>query len=203
MSKYTSGVSNTIARTRYAVGATLRRHDAQLVFGATTVGYLVFYLFAVGHLTRGDGRFGILIVPNAFTRFFQPSFNAFSFEPVARIQLGVVEYLFSLNTIIGIVLALLVGLNIAITYLAWRQPKACGIGSSSAGIVAGIPALLSGAACCGPILLIIIGIQATGILVTAFELLLPGAALLLLASLLLIGRQVDPDLLESEVSSTT
>ena len=30
------------------------------------------------------------------------------------------------------VLAVLVGLNLALSYLAWRQPKACGIGSSSA-----------------------------------------------------------------------
>jgi hypothetical protein len=108
---------------------------------------------------------------------------------------GAVVYLAPLNTVLGLVLATLVGLNLAITYLAWRQPAACGLGASSAAAVAGLPALLSGAACCGPILLLIVGVQATGLLLTAFELLVPVATLLLVGSLLLVGRQVDPTLL--------
>jgi hypothetical protein len=108
---------------------------------------------------------------------------------------GAVVYLAPLNTVLGLVLATLVDLNLAITYLAWRRPTACGLGASPAAAVAGLPALLSGAACCGPILLLIVGVQATGLLLTAFELLVPVATLLLVGSLLLVGRQVDPTLL--------
>lgn len=201
MSEHATGLTGTLTRTRFAVDATLRRHDAQLVFGVVTLAYLVIYLLAIGHITAGSGRYDIFIVADPLAKFFRPSLGAFSFEPIARIQLGAVNYLFSLNTILGLIIAALVGLNLAVTYLAWRQPKACGIGSSSAGALAGIPALLSGAACCGPVLLIVVGIQATGVVLTAFEFLLPVAIVLLLGSLLLVGRQVDPDRLHSGSST--
>jgi hypothetical protein len=55
-----------------------------------------------------------------------------------------------------------------------------------------LPAVLSGTACCGPVVLIVLGIQASGVLLTAFQFLLPFAALLLVGSLVLVGRQVDP-----------
>ena len=87
---------------------------------------------------------------------------------------------------------MLVGLNLALTYLAWTQPKACGIGESSSGLLAGLPALLSGTACCGPVLLLVVGIQASGVLITAFQFLLPVAALVLVGSLILVGRQITP-----------
>lgn len=194
-------IANTLGRTRLAIEATLRRHDAQFIFAIVTVSYFAMYLIAIGHLTTGTGRFEVFIVADPFTRFFQHSLGVFSFEPIARIQLGIVTYLFSFNSVLGAVIAGLVGLNIAITYLAWTQPNACGIGSSSAGVLAGIPALLSGAACCGPVLLIVLGIQATGVLLTAFEFLLPLAGLLLLGSLLLVGRQVDPERVETTAAA--
>lgn len=193
MSEVAPEAPGTLSRTRFAVESVLGRNDTKLVLASVTIGYLGLYLFAIGHITGGSGRFDLLIVPNALSRFFQPALGTFSFEPIARIQLGVIDYLVSLNTLLGLAIALLVGLNIALTYLAWTQPAACGIGSSSAGVIAGIPALLSGAACCGPIFLIVIGLQATGLVLTAFELLVPIAVLLLLGSLVLVGRQVDPD----------
>ncbi|WP_206662565.1 hypothetical protein [Halorubrum sp. BOL3-1] len=101
-------------------------------------------------------------------------------------------YLFSLNTVLGVGIAGLVGLNLGLTYLAWRQPAACGVGSSSSGVIASVPAVLSGTACCGPVVLIVLGIQASGIVVTAFQFLLPIAVVLLVGSLVLVGRQIDP-----------
>ncbi len=181
-----------LARTGYAVRRAMDRTDARAVFAGTTVAYLLAYLWGIGHLAPGPGGFGVTVVPDAAGRFFQPAFGTFSFEPVAVVSAGPLTYLFSLNTVIGVVLAGLVGLNLAVTYVVWRQPKACGIGTRSAGALAGIPALLSGAACCGPVLLIAVGVQATGLLLTTFEFLLPIAAGLLLASLLLVGRQVQP-----------
>jgi hypothetical protein len=101
-----------------------------------------------------------------------------------------VTYLFSLNTVVGFGLAALVGLNLALTYLVWRQPAACGIGRSSTGLLASVPALLSGTACCGPVVLLVVGVQASGVLLTGFQLLLPIAVLLLVGSLVLVGRRV-------------
>lgn len=63
------------------------------------------------------------------------------------------------------------------------------------GVLAGFPALFSGAACCGPTILLVAGIQASATLVTGFQLLVPVAVAMLVGSLLLVGRQVDPALL--------
>ena len=179
-------------RTAIAAATTLRRRDTLAVFIGVTLGYLLFYLYAIGHLAPGSGQVELFVVDRPLDRLFDRSFGTFSFEPVARFELGAVTYLFSLDTVIGVGLALLVGLNLSLTALLWRQPKACGIGTSSTAAVAGIPALLSGAACCAPVVLIVLGIQATGVLLTAFEFLLPLAAVFLIASLLLVGRQIDP-----------
>ena len=185
-------VGEAISRTRFAVGVTLRRRDGLAVFSLVTGLYLIAYLWFSNLLTFGSSDVGVVVARDPLGNLFQPANSAVSFEPVALVEFGVGTYLFSLNTFIGLGIALLVGLNLAVTYLAWKQPKACGIGSSSSGLLAGVPALLSGAACCGPIILLIFGIQASSAVMTAFQWLIPLAVVLLLGSLLWIGRQVNP-----------
>jgi hypothetical protein len=181
-----------VSRTIAAVAAVVYRPDATLIVVGTAVAYLLIYLYALGHLAPGIGGVDVTVVSGALEKFVQPELGPFSFTPVARVSVGPVTYLFSLNTVVGLGIASLVGLNLGLTYLAWRQPAACGIGSSSSGFLASIPAVLSGTACCGPVVLIVLGIQASGIVVTAFQFLLPIAVVLLLGSLVLVGRQVDP-----------
>jgi hypothetical protein len=184
--------NTAVTRTRSATAIALRRRDALLVFGGVTLAYLALYLWAIGHLAPGFGGYGVTVVDDPVRQFFQPELGPFSFTPVATVLIGPVTYLFSLNSVIGLTLATLVGLNLSLTYLTWTQPKACGIGESSSGLLASIPAILSGTACCGPVVLIVFGIQASGVILTGFQFLLPVAALLLVGSLLLVGRQVDP-----------
>jgi hypothetical protein len=167
------------------------RRNAVAVVAVTAVAYLLVYLYALGHLAPGLGGFDVVVVSGALGKFLRPELGPFAFTPVARVSLGPVTYLFSFNTVIGAGIAGLVGLNLGLTYLAWRQPAACGVGTSS-GVLASIPAVLSGTACCGPVVLIVLGIQASGIVVTAFQFLVPVAVVLLLGSLVLVGRQVDP-----------
>jgi len=181
-----------VSRTLAASTEVFRRRDATLVVAGTAVGYLLIYLYALGHLAPGLGGFGVTVVRGALGKFLQPKLGPLSFTPVARVSAGPVTYLFSFNTALGLGIAGLVGLNLGLTYLAWRQPAACGIGSSSSGFLASLPAVLSGTACCGPVVLVVLGIQASGIVVTAFQFLLPIAVVLLLGSLVLVGRQVDP-----------
>lgn len=168
---------------------TLRRRDGQAVFAIVTTAYLLVYLWGIGHLDAGLGGLSVTVVDDPLATLLR-SEGAFSFRPIARVALGPVTYLASLNTVVGGAVAALVGLNLAVSYLAWRQPAACGIGQSSSGLIAGIPALLSGTACCGPVVLIAVGIQASSALLTAFQFLLPVAVLMLLGSLLLVGRQI-------------
>ncbi len=184
-----------LARTGFAVRATLHRTDTRIVLVGVSLGYLLAYLFAIGHLSAGDGDFGLLLVSDPASRAFQPM-GTLLWEPIARLDAGVATVFVSpLNLLLGLVLALLVGVNIAVSFLAWRQPEACGIAGSS-GVLAGVPALLSGAACCAPVVLIVLGVQASGILLTAFSALVPIALALLVGSLLWVGRTVDPAYLQ-------
>jgi hypothetical protein len=189
-------VTEAVLRTRFAVSTTLRRRDGLAVFSLVTGLYSIAYLWFSTLLTFESTDVGVVVARNPLANFFQPANSALSFEPVALVDFGFGTYLFSLNTFIGLGIALLVGLNLAVTYLAWKQPKACGIGSSSSGLLAGVPALLSGAACCGPIVLIIFGIQASSAVMTVFQWLIPLAVVLLLASLLWVGRQVNPAMVQ-------
>ncbi|SDG07086.1 hypothetical protein [Halorientalis regularis] len=188
--RFGSSVRTAVSRTRAASALVVRRRDSLSVFALVTGLYLLTYLWAIGHLAPGLGGFDLLVVADPLGKLLRPELGPFSFTPVARVTLGPVTYLFSLNTLVGLGLAALVGLNLALTYLVWRQPAACGIGRSSTGLLAGVPALLSGTACCGPVVLLVVGVQASGVLLTGFQLLLPMAVLLLVGSLVLVGRQV-------------
>jgi hypothetical protein len=190
--QYTTRLRSAVSRTRTATAMTLARRDTLAVFAGVTALYLALYLWAVGHLAPGLGGYGVSVVADPFAKLLRPELGPFTFTPVARIQLGAVTYLLSFNTAIGVGLAVLVGLNLALTYLVWTQPSACGIGRSSTGLLASVPALLSGTACCGPVVLIVLGIQASGVLLSAFQFLLPAAAVLLAGTLVLVGRRVEP-----------
>lgn len=208
------GTTGILARTWYAIRTALGRRDSASVFGAVALVYTLGYLYAVQELTLRGGlgpyrydllgiAYDIRVTSDPLGTLFQQGTSAVNFTPVAIFETQFFTYLFSLNTLIGIALGVLVGLNLAITYLAWRQPAACGIGTTSAGLLAGIPAILSGSACCGPILVIVLGVQATGIFAPAvFAFLLPVAAVLLITTLLLVGRQIDPELVSQAESPT-
>ena len=184
-------VGTALARTRDATLLTVRRRDAAAVFLATTTVYILAYLWAIGHLSSGLGGVEVVVVDDALAQLFRQARGQLAFRPVARVSLGPVTYLFSLNTPIGGAIAALVGLNLALSYLAYTSPAACGIGSQSAGLFASVPALLSGSACCGPVVLVVLGVQASGVLLSAFQFLLPVAVLALFGSLVLVGRQVN------------
>lgn len=186
-------VPGALARTWAGLGTALRRRDGLAVLGVVTVGYLLVYLYALGHLALGLGGYDVLVVDNPVGKFFQPALGPLSYEPVARIRFGPITYLFSFNTVLGLGIAVLVGLNMALTTLVWRQPVACGVGETSTPLVASVPAVLSGSACCGPVVLLALGIQASSTLLTLFQFLLPISVLLLIGSLVVVGRKFDPD----------
>jgi hypothetical protein len=183
---------HALSRTLTALTMVRTRTDARLVFGVVTVVYLLVYLRAIGDIAPGLGGYSLTVAADPLASLLRPALGPFSFESVARVRLGPVTYLFSLNSVIGLLLAVLVGANLALTYLAWTQPAACGIGESTSGLLASLPAVLSGTACCGPVVLIVLGIQASSVLLTAFQFLLPVSVLLLAGSLVLVGRQIDP-----------
>ena len=181
-------------RTGAAVGVAARRRDSRLVFVAATLSYLLVYLVTVGDLAVGAGGGVSVRVIDDLSRAFA-SAGFFRFGAIAVVGLGPVTYLFSpLNAVVAATLSVLVGANVGLTYLGTIQPTACGL-ERSTGVLAGVPALLSGAACCGPTILLVVGVQASATIITGFQFLVPLALVLLVGSLLLVGRQVDPELL--------
>jgi len=180
-------------RTGAAVGVAARRRDSRLVFVAATLSYLLVYLVTVGDLAVGAGGVSVRVIDDLSRAFASAGF--FRFGAIAVVELGPVTYLFSpLNAVVAVTLSVLVGANVGLTYLGTIQPTACGL-ERSTGVLAGIPALLSGAACCGPTILLVVGVQASATIITGFQFLVPLALVLLVGSLLLVGRQVDPELL--------
>lgn len=181
-------------RTGAALGVAVRRRDSLVVVVAATLSYLLVYLATVGDLALGGaGGVSVRVVDDLSRAVASQGF--FRFGAIAVVGAGPVTYLFSpLNAALALLLSVLVGANVGLTYLGLIQPRACGL-ESSTGVVAGIPALLSGAACCGPTILLVVGVQASATIITGFQFLVPLALVLLVGSLLAVGRRVDPDLL--------
>ena len=191
-----SGARDVVDRTAAALGAALGRRDARAVLLVGTVAYFLLYLLTVGDLAyAGGGPDAVTLRTVDDLSRGLASVGFFRFEAVAVVSAFGVTYLFSpLNSFLALLLAALVGANLSLTYLGLVQPRACGL-EASTGALAGVPALLSGAACCGPTILLAVGVQASATLIAGFRLLVPLAVVLLVAGLLLVGRQVDPALL--------
>lgn len=63
-----------------------------------------------------------------------------------------------------------------------RTPPACAVPGARTGLLASVPALLAGGACCAPALLLLVGIPGLGALAGLFAWLIPLSLALLLAS---------------------
>lgn len=191
--KWRQSVADSVANSTAAVNLTTRRRDGAAVVVLSGVAYLLVYLYAIGNLTYQPGiGYGWLVVESPLARMFEPGPGRFAYEPIAMVDLWTVRYLLSpINTAVGLGIAALVGLNMGLSYLAVVQPKACGLGASS-GILSSLPAVLAGSACCAPVLLIVLGITASGTLLAILPWLLPFGVLLLLASLVYLAGQINP-----------
>ncbi len=159
--------------------ATTARRLAIALGGA----YLVGYLIVIGDLSlaRTSGWHGA--VAAAWHEMWLKARSLVQFEAIAQLQAGRVVWLISpLNLAIASVIAALVAINIHGAIEIRRQPAACRPGGSSAGLVAGLPALLAGGACCAPALIILLGLPALGAFAGLFGWLVPVSIALLVAS---------------------
>lgn len=154
--------------------------------------YLVLFLVALQDITAG-GR-GFQLLTTDWIRMFDRT-GAIAFEPIARVTLpGLTILLSPLNILIGLVLAVLAGLNLMVTWIAFRQPKACGFNRST-GIIASLPALVAGSACCAPAIVLILGLQISSLFISVFQALIPASIVLLVVALVAMLRRTDPTFL--------
>lgn len=192
MSATTGQIVRSLRETPTTISRASRWHDAFAVLFASTLGYLTVFLWAIGDLAfRSDAGRRLFVVDEPTTRLFERAPGAFSYEPIALVEFGIGTYLFSpINVSIGLVIAVLVGFNMMLSYLAVVQPKSCGIGAGS-GVLASIPALLAGSACCAPVVLIVLGITASGTLLAVLPWLMPLGVVLLGSSLVYLVGKID------------
>ncbi|ELZ45992.1 hypothetical protein C464_11655 [Halorubrum coriense DSM 10284] len=190
-------LAGLVRRTLFAVRAALGRRDGRATAAVVAAAYLVAYHLGLGHLGLRAGasastpRFDLAVADDPVALATR-RVAAFQYEPVALLSAGPVEYLFApVNTVLGLALAALVGVTLAVSVVAWRGPSACRIGAG-AGAVAGLPGVLSGVACCGPAFLAVIGVQASAGLLAAFRWFLPASVAGLVLTLLWVGSRVDP-----------
>jgi len=123
--------------------------------------YLLIYLLAIGDIVLSrvpllDEAPAVQVVDD-WSRMFRARVT-FIYEPVAAVYATRwLAYFFSpVNVLLAGALAALVGLNFAFLAFALKRPEACGR-ISRKGVLASVPALFLGFACCAPTILVALG----------------------------------------------
>ncbi|TLF51766.1 hypothetical protein FEI13_07430 [Halomonas urmiana] len=165
-----------------------RPRDAALI-GGIGLAYAGLYLWVIGDLGPG-GEGGLAARFPAWERVWQAR-GPLYFEPVGLIEAGPWIWTFSpLNTLLALGLGLLLGGNLVLGWRVRHGASHCAWRAPGGSLLAALPALLAGGACCAPMLLIWLGLPLAGALIPVLPWLLPLAALLLLASLLILARRL-------------
>lgn len=122
--------------------------------------------------------------------------SLFQFQPVLQVRAAWLSFLINpFNAVIAAALSVLVGYNLAITHAAIRDPAACDV-SPAQGVIAALPGLIGGSACCAPIILLILGVQVGSAALTVFSYLLPVAYALLIGNLVWSAQYVNIEALK-------
>ncbi len=167
-----------ISRRRYFVTALIVFVVFLTVYLAST-GFLVF---AERSGATGEGAVAFTIADNWPSLMLEQR-TAFLFEAIGTVRAGDVKLFISpLNILLGALLGALAALNIAVSYYSFRQLGLRG-GRGVTALIGTLPAILSGAACCAPTLVLVVGLQVTAGLTAIFPFFVPVSFVLLVASL--------------------
>ena len=177
----------------HVVGTVLTFGRYRRLVALLAVVYLALFLYALQNITSTTGAFSVVTAdPSAMFR----RTGFLLFDSVAVVTTPLFTFLVSpVNIAIGLLIAGLVGLNLTMSVIAWRQPRACRT-SGAGGVVGILPGLLAGGACCAPTILLVLGIQATAALLTTVQWMIPIAFVLLIGSLLWITQKTQPELMK-------
>jgi len=168
-----------------------------IVFLLILIAYILLYLSATQQLIftarmgPADSFFALKILPNWPELIFK-SRSPFLFEPIGALYLGhnLKLLLPPPNLLIAGILGTLVAANLATSYYSFRNLGLRGV--RGFGALAGtIPAVLSGATCCAPTIVLVIGLQLTSTLATVWSLFVPISFVLLLLALLWSLRKIE------------
>lgn len=146
--------------------------------------YLILYFYFIGYLIfSASENFTFRLLPSWQDLIWRQR-GPLLFESVAIYKTPLFTLFISIpNLILGILVSFLVAANVVVSAYSFRALGLRGV--RGLGMLAGtIPALLSGAACCAPLLVLFLGLQLSAGLLGVFAFLVPLAIVLLSASLL-------------------
>lgn len=135
--------------------------------------YLIVYSLITGLIAvnLSEWGFSLLILENWPDLIFRVR-TPFNWEPIGLLSLGPVNVFLAIpNMIFGLIIGVLVGANISISTYTYKARTVCNLNPASS-VISAIPALLTGVACCGPTLLISLGIASATVTI-AFVSILP------------------------------
>ena len=158
---------------------------SQLIALAVMIVYLLVFKLATSDLAvHGRAQsLSLIALPDWQSVMFKARVP-FQFEAILLVEGPLFTWLISpLNIGIGVILGALTGGQIALTNVARKCATTCGLNPAT-GLLAGLPGLLAGSACCAPIIFVLLGLQLTASLVTLMGLMVPIAFVLLGGGLL-------------------
>lgn len=151
--------------------------------------YLAIYLAATQHLIftsrvgQAESFLMFKISPDWPELLFKMR-APFLFESIGAIYLGNLKIFLSIpNILIGTLLGTLVAANITTTYYSFKMLGLKGVKGVGA-LLGTVPAIVSGAACCVPTLILVVGLQLTATLAAIWSFFVPASFGLLLISLI-------------------
>lgn len=174
------------------------RRYRRLALGAVVL-YLLIYLLAIRNLILSPGtdlgRFvslpSVRVAADWGSKVFRQQ-APFYYEPVVAIYpINHVTILLSpVNLAMGLLLAGLVGINLAVAFHLVRKARACRR-RAFGGLLGALPGFLTGFACCVPTVALVVGAQFTVVLLAVRSYFFPFALASLAASLLWNARRAD------------
>lgn len=169
-----------------AVTKILSEKKFKRIFVLSFVLYTLVYLLVTQFLVFGQSSgiwFGAQISPQ-WQDIILRQRAPFLFESIGVVHLSpyVTFFLSIPNLIFALFLGYLVGLNLAVGYYSFRKLGLSG-SKGVVNLVGTIPAILGGAACCVPTLILVLGLQLTATLTTIWPWLVPASIVLLVGSL--------------------
>lgn len=148
--------------------------------------YLILLLVTLGDLSPGGRAFGIQTAD--WSRMFE-RIGPVTFEPVVRITLPGVTFLIAPpNLLIAGALSVLIGLGTAVTWIAFGGPEGREVSPQSPGLAT----VLAAVACLAPGATIVFRIPVPASFVPIFQVLIPASVVLLMATLVVSLRRLDP-----------
>ncbi len=147
--------------------------------------YMLLYLLVTQFLVIGADQgteWGVTTVDN-WQSLLARQRAPFLFESIGTIELPYVTIFLSvINLLIALILSELVAWNIMLSYFIFRRIGWHGW-SGITSLAATVPALLGGAACCVPTLILVLGLQVTATLTTIWPWVVPLSFILLIVGL--------------------